>query len=121
MSRKRISIFAGAIVLVRLLAAGAMAAFSSSSRDEAMPPPTFGGPDEGARFAEVEMESATEASMAAPEPSMAISSDAAGAMAVRGAMAEKAAAAPAALAAEPELIAEVAPRIEKSSATPASA
>lgn len=50
-----------------------------------MPPPKVGGPDEGARFAEVEMESATEASMAAL----------------------------AALAAEPQLIAELAPTDRK--------
>jgi hypothetical protein len=55
-----------------------------------MLPPTFGGSDEGPPLSEVEMESATEASMAAAEPSMAISSDVVGATAVRGATAEKA-------------------------------
>ena len=88
MSRKRISIFAGAIVLVLLIVAGAMAALSSSSRDEVMPPPTFGGTDAGPPpISEVEMESATEAAVAAP--------------------------APLALVAEPELIAEIVPTDRK--------
>ena len=109
MSKKMLAILTGAILLAVLIAAGAVAAFSSSSRDEiAMPQSASGGARDEAQFADVEIESMEEAPRAAPAPSLAFADDAAGPTEEQGGSVGKIASAPAALMAEPELISEVA-------------